>query len=93
MSEDVPPSDKNAVPATTLDQASPVVAPSPSHVSSASASASASASSNTGTLPPTMMTIDSPIRKNSDDVMNVPPVHPFFNQQQFAYDSDGSDGR
>jgi hypothetical protein len=98
MSEDVPP-DKNAVPTTTLetsfpelDRASPVVQvpvvpSSPSYVSSTSSM------STTATFTPTMNTIDSAIRKNSDDVMSVPPVHPFFKQQQFLYDSDGSDGR
>ena len=37
------------------------------------------------------------VRKDSDDaILNIPPVHPFFNQQPgwlAHYDSDGSDGR
>jgi hypothetical protein len=71
------------------EQASPhpQVPQSPSYLSSAS--------STTGATTPftPMDTINHNIpRKNSDDVMNMPPVHPFFNQH-FVYDSDGSDGR
>lgn len=36
------------------------------------------------------------VRRDSDEVMNIPPVHPFFHMQNSStaqYDSDGSNGR
>lgn len=53
------------------------------------------ASSTTGATTPftPMDTISMDLtRKNSDEIMKMPPVHSFFNQYS-VYDSDGSDGR
>lgn len=65
---------------------------SPSYISSASSTTGATTPFTHQTIPMDTINHNIPTRKNSDDFMNMPPVHPFFNQP-FVYDSDGSDGR